>query len=447
MATFLIRNGRRRLRVRYAWAALCVGTVMLAAVHAALRLVPLPAGLDRPPAPSLLLTDREGRTLREQPVDGHYARPAVPIAQIPTTLRQATVAAEDRRFYTHGGVDFLAALRALGSQIGLRRAGDRRSGGSTITEQLIKLAEPRPRTLRAKILEAVQAWRLEQVWDKDRILAAYLNRLDYGNLNVGCVQAARGYFGKPLADLSPAECAFLAALPQSPTRLNPYRHPERIRHRQAWVLARMAAGGNLPPDALARALAEAPRLCPRARPFEAPHFTSLLLAQRSRAALAGAGEGSGEVRTTLDLELNRFRRGQPATTRRRVTRGTRRQRRGGRDRQPTRGIAGPRRLDGFLRAARRPDRRRPGAAFAGIDGQAVHLSAGLRAGGDPVGPRGRSAVGISRALGHLPARKLQSPLLRPDAFASGTGEFAEHLGRQGAGRPRRGTGGAPAASA
>ena len=286
---------------------LTAAALLLAAAREMLRFVPLPAGLDGLPAPSLLLTDRAGRALRELPTDGHYARPAVPLGQIPLTLRQATLAAEDRRFYSHGGVDFLAALRALGSQIGLRHAGDRRSGGSTITEQLIKLAEPRPRTWRAKVLEAVQAWRLEQVWDKDRILAAYLNRLDYGNLNVGCVQAARGYFGKPLADLSPAECAFLAALPQSPTRLNPYRHPERVRRRQAWVLARMAQTGGLPADALARAVAEDPRLCPRARPFEAPHFTSLLLAKRSRAALdRAAGEGGGEVRTTLDLELNRF---------------------------------------------------------------------------------------------------------------------------------------------
>ena len=282
------------------------GAALVTAGWWSLRFVPLPAGLDHPPAPSLLLTDREGRPLRELPIDGHYARAAVSIGQIPLVLQQATIAAEDRRFVSHHGVDFLAALRALGSQVGLRHAGEHRSGGSTITEQLIKLAEPRPRTLRAKFFEAVQAWRLEQVWSKDRILAAYLNRLDYGNLNVGCVQAARAYFGKPLADLSPAECALLAALPQSPTRLNPYRHPRRARQRQAWVLARLAAGGSLPPDALARALAETPRLLPRARVFDAPHFTTRLLAERPRATLTAAGGDTGLLRTTLDLELNRF---------------------------------------------------------------------------------------------------------------------------------------------
>ena len=300
-------NVTMRARPIRALLVLTTAAVLLAAARGSLRFVPLPAGLDHPPAPSLILTDRAGRELRELPTAGHYARPAVPAGEIPLALKLATVAAEDRRFYSHGGVDFLAALRAAGGQLGLRRVGDRLSGASTITEQLIKLAEPRPRTWRAKICEAVQAWRLEQVWNKDRILAAYLNRLDYGNLNIGCAQAARAYFGKPLADLSTAECAFLAALPQSPTRLSPYHHPVRARQRQSWVLSRMAAANDLPPGALARARAEDPRLCPRARPFEAPHFTSLLLAQRSRDALtAAAAEGGAEVRTTLDLELNRF---------------------------------------------------------------------------------------------------------------------------------------------
>ena len=285
---------------------LASAALLIATARTALRWVPLPAALDHPPTPSLLIVDRTDHPLRELPFDGHYARPAVPLDQIPPLLRQATIAAEDRRFYSHGGVDPLAALRAVGSQLGLRKSGELRSGGSTITEQLIKLAEPRPRTLRSKILEAVQAWRLEQVWTKDRILAAYLNRLDYGNLNLGCVQAAYAYFGKPLADLSPAECALLAALPQSPTRLNPYRHLARTRQRQAWVLNRMTDTGDLSPDLAARARLEPLRLQPHARPFEAPHFTELLRSRRHEAALLAAAGQTAQLHTTLDLELNDF---------------------------------------------------------------------------------------------------------------------------------------------
>ncbi len=289
---------------RAVWVMLGVTAVVVAG-RVAIRFVPLPGGLERSPAVSFVVTDRGGEPLRELLNEGHYARAAVPFERIPARLRQATLAAEDKRFYTHGGVDPWAVLRAGAGQAGWRQTGERRSGGSTISEQMIKLAEPRARTLFSKASEAVQAWRLEEVWTKDRILAAYLNRLDYGNLNFGCAEAAHAYFNKPLVDLSVAEAAFLAALPQSPTRLNPYRHLERARQRQQWVLRRMAADGYLAPDELERACAEPLRLCPKRRPFEAPHFVDWTLARDDRNVLTKADE-SGEVRTTLDLGLNRF---------------------------------------------------------------------------------------------------------------------------------------------
>ena len=300
----------RRRRLIRGWGRV-VGVVSLgvgllaAAGRVAICFVPLPDGLERAPAVSFVVTDREGIPLRELLNAGHYARAAVALEDIPMSLRAATLAAEDKRFYTHGGVDPWAVLRAAAGQGGWRRAGERRSGGSTISEQLIKLSQPRPRTLFSKLLEAVQAWRLEEVWSKDRILAAYLNRLDYGNLHFGCAEAAHAYFNKPLADLSTAEAAFLAALPQSPTRLNPYRHPERARRRQQWVLGRMAASGSLTADEWNRARAQPLRLGPKRRPFEAPHFVDWTLARGGQSVLAAAS-GNGEVRTSLDLGLNRF---------------------------------------------------------------------------------------------------------------------------------------------
>src|SRR5439155_10440435 len=128
-----------------------------------------------------------------------------------------------------------------------------------------------------KMAEAVQALRLEQIWSKQKILAEYLNRIDYGNLNNGCAAAAQFYFGKALRDLSVAECALLAGLPQAPTRLNPLRNLERARKRQQWVLGQMLANGFLTLEEFERAKTEDVLVAPRRRAFAAPHFVDLLL--------------------------------------------------------------------------------------------------------------------------------------------------------------------------
>ncbi len=158
----------------------------------ALRLVPLPTALfDSPPA-SIELLDRHGKPLREvRSGDGAFAR-RIRYEQLPQSLINATLAAEDKRFWKHDGVDWRASFRAV---VGLARNRRVVSGGSTITQQLIKLAEPRPRILRTKFIEAAQAMRLEQVWDKQRILGEYLGRLDYGNLTAGPAEAAEHFFG------------------------------------------------------------------------------------------------------------------------------------------------------------------------------------------------------------------------------------------------------------
>ena len=225
-------------------------------------------------APELEFLDRTGQPLRVvRPGDSAFHRP-IEYGEIPQPLIQATLAAEDRRFWRHPGVDWRATARAAW-QFALHRHVV--SGGSTITQQLIKLAEPRPRSLRTKLIEAVQALRLEQVWDKQRILAAYLNRLDYGNFNRGCAAAADFYFAKPLRDLSPAECALLAGLPQAPTRLNPHAHFERAVKRQQWILGQMRHAGWLTEDQWQRAIQEPLHLAAARRVFEAPHFVDLLL--------------------------------------------------------------------------------------------------------------------------------------------------------------------------
>jgi penicillin-binding protein 1C len=278
------------------WLPAIVATfiAVLCCAWAGLHLVPLPKALFLPPPESLELLDRNGRPLRTLPAtERGYARP-VTEADIPAALRNATVSAEDKRFWQHTGVDLKATFRAAFSLV---RHGRFTSGGSTISQQLIKICEPRPRTFRTKFIETVQALRLEQIWDKQRILSEYLNRLDYGNRQVGCANASQFYFGKNVWDLGVSEAALLAGLPQSPSRLNPLRHFDRARKRQRWVLHRMHANEYLSAPTLAE-LTNAPlRIAQSERSFNAPHFCELALNIRSARA--------EELNTTLDLALNR----------------------------------------------------------------------------------------------------------------------------------------------
>jgi penicillin-binding protein 1C len=274
----------------------------------ALPLVPLPPALFAGQNQELEFLDRTGRPLRIVRPDASPFRHQLQYAEIPWPLIEATLAAEDRRFWRHGGVDWRTTMRAAWQFIRYSRVV---SGGSTITQQLIKLAAPRPRTLSTKVAEAFQALRLEQVWDKQRILAEYLNRLDYGNFNRGCAAAARFYFAKPVRDLSPAECALLAALPQAPSRLNPCSRLDRAVKRQQWILGRMREAGWLADEEFHRAMQEPLHLAAPRRAFEAPHFIDLLLASRNHALPANfsceaSDRSSNPIQTTLDLDLNHF---------------------------------------------------------------------------------------------------------------------------------------------
>src|SRR4051794_39274729 len=171
-----------------------IGTlsVLVLGCGATLRLVPIPPTLLRPPIQSIALLDRAGIPLREARVAERFSR-QLALAEVPRHVINAILAAEDKRFYSHHGIDWLATSRAAFA--GLTR-GRIVSGASTITQQLVKISQHRPRTFRAKIVESVTALRLERSWSKDEILTAYLNRLDFGNLNIGLAAAADYYFGK-----------------------------------------------------------------------------------------------------------------------------------------------------------------------------------------------------------------------------------------------------------
>ncbi|MDL2207187.1 PBP1A family penicillin-binding protein [Desulfovibrio sp. OttesenSCG-928-M16] len=155
---------------------------------------------------------------------------------MPEHLSKAFLAAEDARFFEHEGVDYKAIVRAFIDNL----RGDNISGGSTITQQLVKRLLLTPeKTYERKFKEAILAFRLENYLTKEQILYLYLNHIYLGNNSYGVEAAARTYFGKHVEELTIAESAVLACLPQAPSRNNPYTRPENTRDRQLWVLSRM----------------------------------------------------------------------------------------------------------------------------------------------------------------------------------------------------------------
>src|SRR5712692_3523101 len=168
----------------------------------------------------------------------------VPLAQIPKALREAIVATEDARFYSHFGVDPMGIARAIYQNY---RRGRIVEGGSTITQQLAKVLFLTPdRSLDRKLKEAVLALELERRYPKDRIIEMYLNQIYFGHGAFGVEAAARTFFGKSVTELSLAESTLLAGLPKAPSTYSPFEHPEAAKRRRATVLARMVDVGSLP---------------------------------------------------------------------------------------------------------------------------------------------------------------------------------------------------------
>ncbi len=166
-------------------------------------------------------------------------RTVIPIERIPRVMVLAMLASEDADFYLHSGVDYVGITRAILRDILARRM---EQGGSTITQQVVKLLLlSSERTFGRKVRELILAYRVEAELTKDEILHLYLNHINFGQGRYGVQEAAQYYFGKNAEDLTLAEASLLAGIPQSPTRLNPRRHPEAARRRQLYVLGQLEA--------------------------------------------------------------------------------------------------------------------------------------------------------------------------------------------------------------
>lgn len=230
--------------------------------------------------------------LRQIPGPNNQYYQPVQLADISPWLIAAVVAAEDKRFYTHSGVDVAAVLRAAWQNT---RAGEVRSGASTLTQQLARAFSPRPKTLWGKTQEAMSAVRLEQTHTKEEILEQYFNWLEFGNLNQGVESASQFYFGISAAEVSLSQAAFLAGLLKSPTYYNPLKHFDRALKRRDYVLEQMFTGGFIDREMYDLARHETLALRAKPRPFYAPHFTQFL------SSLLPPGTTS--VTTTLDRQL------------------------------------------------------------------------------------------------------------------------------------------------
>lgn len=257
----------------------------------------LPAELGEKPAyeDSVRVLDRDGRVLREVRAGDAARARWVSRAEAGDRVRLALLAAEDKRFYSHPGVDPVGVVRAAVSDLVARRVV---SGASTLTMQLARVVRPHPRTLLGKFGEMALALRIEASLDKGRILEEYENRAPFGPNVRGIEAASRMYFDKPAGELSWAEAATLAAIPRGPSVYDPERHADRTLRRRDRILDRMMGLGWISKDDHQRAKDEPLALNLGEAGFGAPHFVRAVLGE----PWLRVGR---EVTTTIDRKLQR----------------------------------------------------------------------------------------------------------------------------------------------
>jgi len=260
--------------------------------------------------------DRNGEVLWEDKGSGDY-RLVVDGGDISTYMRQATVAAEDRNFYNHIGIDFGALVRAAFSTL----SGKQVQGGSTLTQQLIKQVyfseEAQDRGISGiprKIKEAILAIEVEKMYDKEQIITLYLNESPYGGRRNGVESAAQTYFGKSAKDLDLAESALLAAIPNNPGRFNPYNttYHKDLLNRKDYVLNAMKDMGYITEEQLkeAKAVDILAKIKPEADQYvgiKAPWFVLEVKSQlEAKYGIKTMREGGFTIKTTLDYRAQKI---------------------------------------------------------------------------------------------------------------------------------------------
>ncbi|TJY60955.1 penicillin-binding protein 1C [Sinimarinibacterium sp. CAU 1509] len=286
----------RRLSLRRAMAACAAaGVLLLVATVAAQRALPAQLAVPQAASSQQPVRDRDGRLLAVQ-YDGDWNRSAVvSLEQMPPLLRSAFVSAEDRQFWQHAGVDWSARFAALWQNL---RAGRAVRGASTISEQVVRLLHPRPRTVWSRWVEGFEAMRLEARFSKSAILEFYLNQVPYGANRRGVVQAARYYFGRSLETLDARETLALAVMVRAPSRLR--RQPEALDAAITRLAGAMRAAGAL--DS-ARAMQLETSSLVWQRPYAEPQAAQFVAEVQRRAAALGGASPDRVVFSSLDADL------------------------------------------------------------------------------------------------------------------------------------------------
>jgi len=246
---------------------------------------------------SFVLEDKDGRLLGATvSADGQWRFPYN--SEVPEKFTQCILAYEDKRFYSHAGVDPLALARAIRQNIS---EGEVVSGGSTITMQVIRLSRKKNRTIFQKFLEVIRAVRLEIRCSKKEILALYASHAPFGSNVVGLDAAAWRYYGRPPSQLSWGEMAALAVLPNAPSLVHPGKNREVLLRKRNEVLLKLYSRKIIDEITYNLSLAEPLPGAPLALPQASPHLLNRYRMEYGR----GSHKGPTRLRTTIDLELQR----------------------------------------------------------------------------------------------------------------------------------------------
>ncbi len=247
---------------------------------------------------AIVIKDRKGITLTTIYPSHGGRHKKVMYEDIPDILIQAVISAEDKNFFVHSGIDYSSISKAF---VRNYKAGRIVSGGSTITQQLIKNYYPMSRTYKNKMQEAVYAIKLEQALSKEEIITAYLNKIFFGNNIYGIALASEIYFDKKLSDITISEAAMLASIIKSGTMFNPYRYSKNLENRRVYVLGQMYENRYISKSDYLDSIKNKPTVLKENKKFLAPHF-SLYVTQAIRNMNA---KEITEVHTTLDLNIQK----------------------------------------------------------------------------------------------------------------------------------------------